>query len=364
MLWTAGQTVLVPQGGYRFALGFSDGTNSYSFGAASQNAVTKAAVRRRLAKKALTIVDWTGTTLAEANLASWTSAAFTLNWTTNDTRPVVIHYLLIGGPNVSAKAVNWTMPLATGNKAVTGIGFKPDLVFHSHQGTGLTGAPPSTSGNASLTLGAMNAAGEQWSFTSLAVDAANTTLHTSDTYRTQRTDAALVAIEDTPLLLVKGAFASMDADGFTMSWSQVDTIAGQIISLALRGVRSKVTSFAKATTVTSQAVTTAGFQPSAVLLASFDAAATTSVLGDGRVVLGASDGAIEATSGLVDVNALPTTSASSVDKTSKAYCSLTNAGAVGAEADVSGFLANGVDLSWTTNAAPASQVLAVFLGAP
>jgi hypothetical protein len=49
------------------------------------------------------------------------------------------------------------MPTATGNRAVTGVGFRPDLVMHAHGGAGLTGAPPSTQQHAAQSLGAMNA---------------------------------------------------------------------------------------------------------------------------------------------------------------------------------------------------------------
>src|SRR5262249_46628650 len=69
-----------------FGFGFSDGTASGSGSSASQNGIATAAVARRMANKALTVVKWDQTVLAEADLQSWNTTSFTLNWTTNDTR--------------------------------------------------------------------------------------------------------------------------------------------------------------------------------------------------------------------------------------------------------------------------------------
>ena len=119
-----------------FAFGFSDGTTHGSGSSASQNGVGTSAVSRRMANKVLTVVKWDQTLLAEADLQAWDATGFTLNWTTNDTYPYIIHYLLIAGSDISAKVVNWQMPNATGNIAVTGVGFQPTAVIHLHTGSG------------------------------------------------------------------------------------------------------------------------------------------------------------------------------------------------------------------------------------
>ena len=47
--------------------------------------------------------------MKEADLASWDATNFTLNWTTNDSTAYVIHFIAIGGSDVSAKVVGRVM---------------------------------------------------------------------------------------------------------------------------------------------------------------------------------------------------------------------------------------------------------------
>ena len=71
---------------------------------ASEDNKSSGVTSRRLANKALTIVDYSQGTVAEADLSSWNSTGFTLNWTTNTASTGhVVHYLAIGGYEVSAK---------------------------------------------------------------------------------------------------------------------------------------------------------------------------------------------------------------------------------------------------------------------
>jgi hypothetical protein len=205
----------------------------------------------------------------------------------------------------------------------------------------------------------MNAVGEQWALTSLEVDAANT----SDTQRAQRTDRAVVAVSNGLTITSQASFVSMDANGFTVNFTSANN-AGQVASLALAGVRSRLGSFAKATAVGTQAVGGSGFRPSAVMLASYDATASTTAQNDGRFVLGASDGTIQATASFIDVNGAGTSNTWGLDKASKVLSTIGTAGTVSAEANLSSLDADGFTLNWTTNAAPASEVLYLSLGAP
>jgi hypothetical protein len=86
-----------------FGFGFSDGTTHGSGSSASQTGLATSSVARRMANKVITVVKADQTLLAEADLQSWTATNFTLNWTTNDTYPYIVHYLIIGGSDVSAK---------------------------------------------------------------------------------------------------------------------------------------------------------------------------------------------------------------------------------------------------------------------
>ena len=115
-----------------------------------------------MANKVLTMVRWGEVVVAEADLSSWDDTNFTLNWTTNDANAYVIHFIAIGGSDVSAPVVDWTMRTTTGNPTVTGVGFQPDVVFHAHGGHTFTAALPANLAGGAFGLGVMDFDGDQW----------------------------------------------------------------------------------------------------------------------------------------------------------------------------------------------------------
>lgn len=79
--------------------------------------------------------------------------------------------------------------------------------------------------------------------------------------------------------------------------------------------------------------------------------------------IGASDGAHEGASAVVDVDAVSPTSVDAEDKTSKVFIKMDSVPA-DAEADMASFDPAGFTLNWTTNDPIASQICFVALGAP
>ncbi|NIN69482.1 MAG: hypothetical protein GTO63_33320, partial [Anaerolineae bacterium] len=61
ILWTNGKTNESFSASYLFGLGFTDGTTSYSVANASADASAKTNTSRRMAAKAITIVEWAET---------------------------------------------------------------------------------------------------------------------------------------------------------------------------------------------------------------------------------------------------------------------------------------------------------------
>jgi hypothetical protein len=110
ILWTDGKTNETFSAGFLFGLGMTDGTNSRSVAMASLNGASPSNASQRVAAKALALVQWGEALLAEADLTGWNATTFTLNWTTNNATAYVIHFIAIGGSDVSAKVVDWTMP--------------------------------------------------------------------------------------------------------------------------------------------------------------------------------------------------------------------------------------------------------------
>jgi len=287
-----------------------------------------------------------------------------LSWTVNDGQPYVVHYLAIGGPQVSAKIVNWQTPTAPGSKSVTGFGFQPEAVLHFYAGAAFVNAAPYSQANAVLGMGAMDKTGAQWAIQASEATAQSPTVAS----RAQRNNAAIYMYTDTGTAGVTkdAAFVSMSSSGFTLNFTTANANAAQVYSLALAGLRAGVGTFNKTTAAApaSQSVSS-GFTPGAVLLASYQMGPQTAASSEPTCSfgLGASDGTNEASSTIVAADAVATTSVDAQDKTSKAFVKM-NMPPLDAEADMASFGPSGFTLNWTTSDTVASQICFFALGAP
>ena len=302
-----------------------------------------------------------GSSQFTADFTSFDADGFTITWTTNDATAYIIHYLAIGGSDLTnAKAVSWQMPTTATTKAVAGVGFVPDCVLTFHVADIGTGALPSNAQSAGWGLGVMTTAG-QWCTSIYTEDGVGTT----DTYRNQRTDAMLVSSSVTGTELLRAAYTSMDADGFTTTFATVDGTAHRLFSLCLKGGQYKVGASNKPTSgaPASQVVSGVGFLPTGYLLASHQTTSGTAIAAHARLGLGASDGTAEQSAAFSDTDALADTSVDAVDKTDKVFVVVDNdTASVDAEADHSSLDADGFTLSWSTNHATATQMLYLAMG--
>jgi hypothetical protein len=365
IFWTAGKTNESLSAGFLYGFGASDGTETYSVGIGTRDNVGVSTTSRRMAAKAITLVQGGEVLVAEADLTSRTASNFALNWVTNDSQPVVVHYLAIGGPQVSAKIALWTSSTSTGNRAITGIGFRPETVLHFYAGAANTAPLPTTSFNALFGMGIMDKNGGQWA-TQVADWDDNGTSFTS---RGQQTDAAIFMYADgSPGSITKEAsFVSMDNDGFTVNFSAANSSAGLIGSLALAGVRASAGTFNKVTggAPISQSVTSPGFRPGAVLFSSYQMGAQSASVSESTCSygIGASDGTREGSSAFFSADNAATTAVDGIDKTSKVFVKM-NTPPEDAEADLTSFDPSGFTLNWTMNDSTASQIGFWALGAP
>ena len=361
IFWTNSKTNESFSGSFQFAFGVTDGTTSRSSSAASQDGQNDSNASRRIANAAITIVQWGETLTAEAQWSSWDATNFTLNWTTNNATGYVIHFIAIGGNDISAKVVGWTMPTATGNFSVTGVGFRPDVIINAHVGSGYTSAVGTSQDNAGVSFGTMDFDGDQWSSEIFIVDNAGT----SDTQRSQRTSGAFQAINNGLAITKAASWVSMDANGFTMNFTTANGNAAQTYSLCLKGVNVKVGNFNKSTAAApaSQSVTGVGFRPNVILLSSFLDVAQANPVVNGRYGIGASDGTTEGSSTFQDTDGSNNTSVDGIDKTSKVFMKVdNNTPTINAEADTTSLDADGFTLNWTTNDGVGTQILYLALG--
>lgn len=104
---------------------------------------------------------------------------------------------------------------ATGNQAVTGVGFKPALVR-------LTAVNSADTANPARGVGAMDSAGNQWSHTLNSAGTAH------DRYRTTR---CIYLITAAGVVAVEASYVSMDTDGFTINIVREDLGVGATILL-------------------------------------------------------------------------------------------------------------------------------------
>ena len=361
ILWTNGKTNEAFSGNALFGFGVSDGTTSASVATGLRDATASSYTGNRSASGgALVISDGLGgVLLAEATLSSWDATNFTLNWTTNDPNPYVIHFLAIGGSEISAKVVEWNRATTTGNQAVTGTGFQPDVVIHAEADMTAPGSGP----KGVVVLGAMDATGGQWAN---SIFSGGDGAPPSNTRRAQSAAACLYWAY-AGVIAHQASFVSMNADGFTVNHTVNDGFGARIVSLALRGMQARAGSFNKSTGAAPvlQTVTTTGVAPRAVLLASVQNTTAAGVVTEARFGIGASDGTSEGSSAFQDQNAVNPSNVDGIDKTSKVFVKVNNATpTIDAEADMLGFSENGFILDWTTNDAVATQILYLALGDP
>jgi len=386
ILWSVGKTNSSFSGSFLWAFGMTDGTAAGTRvgSAGSVNASPNSKASRNSAAKIIKFLQGggTGTVLAEADFTSWDSSTFTITWTTNDSNAYVIHYLLIGGSSTAAKV--WTYASASSNSTVTQTGatFQPDLVLNMNHGFGMGfssigGVVSSniTAANAGFGLGVMDAGGNQWTTGFLSVDSAGT----MDTQRGQQTNATFYSFNGTLASTKTGTCVApcMTADGFGINFALVGAdISGVMSSLGLHNVNFAIGKFNKSTTSASgcssgcptNTIGGLAFQPSVVILTSFQDITQASAVANSRFGFGVSDGTNEASAALTDFDAASSSNVWAIDKTTKAFIKVNNNNAsngtapvIDAEADVT-MNSNGFTATWTTNDTVATEMLYLALG--
>src|SRR5574341_1114652 len=352
---TSAGTLAGIHSGYGFATGSS---NERAIAIASDdNANTSVTGMRQSQTKCIIILSAGTPTLgAEAELTSFDSDGFTINWTTNEAEADIIHYIAIGGTELTnSLASSFTATAGAGSQSVTGVGFQPDFIMFL--------SIDSTTMDSNLAIGKANIG---FAKSSTARGAVGVLLEdaqgTSDTYVRQRNDRAITELADTnggeDML---SDFTSFDTDGFTINNSAAD--ATTVHYLALKGGRYMVGSFGKSTggAPVSQSVTGVGFKPTGLILTSKDLATNTGAVAEGRISFGASDGTTEGATWFHDKDNLATVDANQRTSTDKiaVHASQTT---LNAEADLTSFDSDGFTLNWTTNNAVAEEIIYVAFG--
>jgi hypothetical protein len=305
---------------------------------------TASAVRHGLHQKAVRFERSDGALQGEATLLSMDDDGFTLDWLSVAGVAFVIGYIALGGDSLVAKLIKWNMPTTegTGRKAVTGVGFKPDVVLHMFGSSTFVGSWAngsfSSQDNAFFCIGAMDKAGNEWALN--AARAAGVPTDARKSFFNDRAMYNLPAGSGAPE--VDAEFLSMDEDGFSLLFRH--GLAGWVASLALGGIEARVGTISKPTSNQSQATDGIGFRPKGLILASAMAALGTT---DG-VLAGFGAGTSISQRGAVarvdsdNVNPAVSLKRTQTDKI------FYGSNAETTHADLTSLDANGWTLSWTT----------------
>lgn len=135
-------------------------------------------------------------------------------------------YLALRLNGVSAKVLSFDSPTATGNDAITGVGFKPaGAIFSFSSATGVN--TTYSDGDAEAWGMSMLTSTAQWCLGANSDDAVTTS--NSDTI----TNSAPVCLRKDGAVEYAASFTSFDTDGFTLNYGTVDASARQLIGLFL-----------------------------------------------------------------------------------------------------------------------------------
>ena len=345
--------------GYGFA---TSATNERAIAIASDDNIgsNSDTGRSSLDTRSITIIsDATAPTVsAVGDVTAWTTNGFTITWTTNENRADIIHYLALGGSDITnAVAGSFAATASAGTQGVTGVGFEPDFLMFLSADQGLTTA---TRGKASIGFAA-GAEGADEASVAVSLEDAQS-VPSQDTWIRQRTDRSTNELSDSGAEDHLATVDSFDANGFTINKSAAD--ATTFFYLALKGGKYKVGSFNKcATTPTcsGQSVSTVGFKPAGLIPMSGNQLSSTGIQAEGRISFGASDGTTEGATWWHDKDQVNPTDSNQRTSTTKIAVHGSR-GTLNAEADLTAFGSNGFTLDWTTNNSVVEEIIYAAFG--
>ncbi len=263
-------------------------TNRYAAGmAAEEDLTTSNTQTTRSIVDVISIVSPAGVLEGEADLTSFDSDGFTLDWTNSNGTAYKIHYMALGGDEVEdAKIVSFVTSLSTGQQSVTGVGFRPDTII-CFGNTRINATDDVQHAHGGLLL-AMTDGLNHVGIQNFLIDASSTEQHA----RTTDIDGFLEGTLNTPGEDLHSQFVSMDDDGFTFDQINASPSPGyRIFALCIKGVLTKVGSFnSEVSTTGDKAYTGVGIQPIGLLQFGTTQSVDDAVATRGIFSIGAADG--------------------------------------------------------------------------
>lgn len=215
-----------------------------------------------------------------ADVVSLDSDGFTLNFTTVQASGYLVSYIAIGGADVSNVALKQLQaPAGTGSQAYTGVGFKSDVIIT------ISNTDTSTGPGNSFNAGAVAAMGFGTAAAHKASSGGGDETAGAFSAKAQKTDVTLTVNPVSANVRFEATLTSFDTDGFTWNWTTT-SVNRYVHVLCIKGGQYKLGTFNQATSTGNQSVSGAGFAALGVMLASVDAASSTSVASNNDFSLG------------------------------------------------------------------------------
>lgn len=318
----------------------------------SQTTATNTGSRAHDSTKCFLVVSAAGTTIVAADLVSFDVDGFTLNFSTVNATARVVSYVALGGTDLTNAFIKAFLPAASNTaQGFTGVGFQPDAAFFiSAQ---VAAATQTDTGAMGLSL-------------SFGKDATHrAALETQPNAATESVQKASKIIEKSSsggVISMEGDLTSMDADGFTITFSTTTSVK-EIFALCLKGGQYQVGSFNQPGTTGNTATTGIGFQPIGLMLMSTNLVTSASIsttasrLSFGTGTASTSRSSIWAGGGNAGVQDNDTDTGKILNMITESASPTTNA-----SADLVSLDADGFTLNWTTADATAREILYFAVG--
>jgi len=361
ILWCTGQTAEGFSAGARCSVGMGSGTalaNQRCIAWASDDNVATSNCGDSWGDSVLEILtNGTPTLGVRGRINAFSAGSFQLIYPTNNTTAYLIHYLVLGGGDLTnAVVLEKSSPVVTGNQNDVGFGFDPEFIFVLHGGT--SNAPPATGASYHPGIGAAKSSSARWAY-GLSGQDAQTMAANFGAVNDLVTNRVINTLSVTaiPAVFTSADFVGFITDGYTLNWTTVQATARRYGVLAVRGGQHAVGAFSKSTGASGSAddITAPGFQPKGVLQATADRLAADGIGGDSELAIGSFDGTREGHGWVEWSDTALNTEANSKIDTAKVISTNTGPSTMKAEADCS-FIANGFRNTWSTNNAVATEI--------
>ncbi len=370
IMFTTGQSTSGFANNYTQSIGFSNGTYSRSITADSDYTNKKSLSGRAFGDSIVTILaSGTPRITAQANLTGFAYGNFTLNWTVNDNTLSEIHYIALGGNDITGAAVSsFTAIPTTGTQQVTSVTFHPDFIMLMNANdTRETG----TDSNAYLSYGFWGVVGPtQATIATASVNGLSVTNTKAIQLVSNLNPRILATLNAATASLVGQAIeATPSGNGFAIDWVNATTSPTKIYYLALKGGYYNIGNLNETTSgaPTTQSVTGLEFQPKGVLFSSINEAGSTSLQQNNRLSLGATDGVGQSAIWSGDTNGVRKAVGARSDNESETIALATEASPPSSstptgEAVISSLDPSGFTIKWEKTGSTPDQILYLAFG--